>query len=92
MRFPQQVCFRVTRACNARCGFCLAPWNGDHPREDVLNERIDWLLRNGVKTLDFCGGEPTIHPALPRLIEGHLVADVVALIGSIDIVLGEVDR
>jgi NADH-quinone oxidoreductase subunit D len=29
---------------------------------------------------------------LPRLIRGHLVADVVALIGSIDIVLGEVDR
>jgi NADH-quinone oxidoreductase subunit D len=30
--------------------------------------------------------------ALPRLIQGHLVADVVALIGSIDIVVGEVDR
>jgi NADH-quinone oxidoreductase subunit D len=29
---------------------------------------------------------------LPRLIRGHLVADVVALIGTIDIVLGEVDR
>jgi NADH-quinone oxidoreductase subunit D len=30
--------------------------------------------------------------ALPRLVAGHLVSDVVALIGSIDIVLGEVDR
>ena len=29
---------------------------------------------------------------LPQLIKGHLVSDVVALIGSIDIVLGEVDR
>ncbi len=30
--------------------------------------------------------------ALRRLVRGHLVADVVALIGTIDIVLGEVDR
>ncbi len=30
--------------------------------------------------------------ALSQLIKGHLVSDVVALIGSIDIVLGEVDR
>jgi len=29
---------------------------------------------------------------LPRLVEGRLVADVVACIGSIDIILGEIDR
>ena len=30
--------------------------------------------------------------ALPKVIEGQMVADVVAAIGSIDIVLGEIDR
>ena len=30
--------------------------------------------------------------ALPLMIEGHFLSDVVAAIGSIDIVLGEVDR
>ncbi len=30
--------------------------------------------------------------ALPEMIQGHMIADVITLIGSIDIVLGEVDR
>ncbi len=30
--------------------------------------------------------------ALRRLVQGHLVADVVAIIGTLDIVLGEIDR
>jgi NADH-quinone oxidoreductase subunit D len=30
--------------------------------------------------------------ALPKMIEGSLIADVISTIGSIDIVLGEIDR
>lgn len=67
---PATVCFRVTRSCNARCGFCLAPPDGERtPDAATLTHRVDWLRARGVKTLHFCGGEPTIHPALDRVLE-----------------------
>ena len=68
LQLPTTVCFRVTRYCNARCGFCLAPPDGAHPPADVLVRRLDWLAAHGVRTIHFCGGEPTIHPALPALL------------------------
>jgi MoaA/NifB/PqqE/SkfB family radical SAM enzyme len=68
LALPPMICFRVTRRCNARCGFCLAPPDGSHPREETLTQRIDWLLQRGVTTIHFCGGEPTIVPSLPRLV------------------------
>ena len=68
MTLPESICFRVTRNCNARCHFCLAPPDGDQPSATSLKYRIDWLLFRGVKTLHFCGGEPTVHPALADLL------------------------
>ena len=65
---PPMVCFRVTRSCNARCGFCLAPPTGDHQPVAALMQRLGWLLSHGVKTIHFCGGEPTMYPALPQLL------------------------
>jgi MoaA/NifB/PqqE/SkfB family radical SAM enzyme len=65
---PSTVCFRVTRHCNARCGFCLAPPDGINPPVALLIHRLDWLLFRGVKTIHFCGGEPTIYPDLPQLL------------------------
>src|SRR5262249_61737890 len=37
---------------------------------------------------------PSFHnlQALPSICEGNMIADVVAVIGSLDIVLGEIDR
>jgi MoaA/NifB/PqqE/SkfB family radical SAM enzyme len=69
IELPQMVCFRVTRFCNAHCGFCLAPPDGGrHPSASTLKNRIDWLLARGVESIHFCGGEPTIHRQLPELI------------------------
>jgi len=70
---PEQVCFRVTRHCNARCRFCLAPPDGAHPETGTLLHRIDWLLARGVTIFHISGGEPTIHPGLAALIE-HIYA------------------
>ncbi|WP_321908062.1 radical SAM protein [Paraburkholderia sp. J11-2] len=68
LHLPSMICFRVTRYCNARCGFCLAPPDGAHPPSSVLMQRLDWLAEQGVRVIHFCGGEPTIHPALPELL------------------------
>jgi MoaA/NifB/PqqE/SkfB family radical SAM enzyme len=68
INLPSTICFRVTRNCNARCGFCLAPPEGVQPDETTLIKRIDWLFSHGVETFHFCGGEPTVHPALPELL------------------------
>jgi MoaA/NifB/PqqE/SkfB family radical SAM enzyme len=65
---PATICFRITRYCNARCGFCLAPPDGAHPDAETLKHRIDWLRVRSVRTVHLCGGEPTIHPALGTLI------------------------
>ena len=68
LNLPDSICFRITRHCNAHCGFCLAPMAGETADDATLRHRLDWLLSHGVGSIHFCGGEPTIHPALPGLL------------------------
>ncbi len=84
--------------CSARCRVSSSPPAGEtyHAIESPKGELGFFIVSDGkshvpyrfrVRPPSFCNLQ-----ALPRLIQGHLVSDVVALIGSIDIVVGEVDR
>lgn len=65
---PSKICFRVTRSCNSSCRFCCAPPQGSTPHVSAIINRLDWLLSHGVRTVNFCGGEPTLHPDLDGII------------------------
>lgn len=71
-RLPTSVCLRVTRACNARCGFCLAPPRGHGVAYESIQRRLRWLASAGVRKVNLSGGEPTIRRDLPDIIaEAH---------------------
>ena len=66
---PRSVCVRLTRRCNAACGFCQAP---DTDR-DVVSERdlrglCAWLTGREVESVKLSGGEPTVRRDLPSII------------------------
>jgi sulfatase maturation enzyme AslB (radical SAM superfamily) len=57
--------------CNIQCVFCYYRDNLHAPNRKFAEIRKDLLYaRNrGISEVDFSGGEPTVHPDLPRLIE-----------------------
>ena len=57
--------------CNIQCVFCYYRDNLHAPNRTFEEIRRDLLYaRNrGILEVDFSGGEPTVHPDLPRLIE-----------------------
>jgi len=60
----------VTRRCNLSCGYCNEFDKVSKPvPTEVLMQRIDHLTGElGVTIMDFLGGEPLLHPELPRLV------------------------
>ncbi len=75
----------------------LKPPKGEvyHSVESPRGEQGFYIVSNGTDKpyrMRFRGPSFANLQALPQLCKGHLVADVVALIGTLDIVLGDVDR
>ncbi len=76
-------------------GFNIPEGEVYHPIEGSKGELGVYMKSNGGPKPDrvhFRGPSFVNLSALPLMCEGEMVADVVAVIGSLDIVLGEIDR
>jgi NADH-quinone oxidoreductase subunit D len=76
-------------------GFNVPPGEVYLPIEASKGELGVYMKSNGgpmPERVHFRGPSFVNLSALPAMVEGEMVADVVAIIGSLDIVLGEIDR
>jgi len=96
-------CIPMTRATNpgeikAKISRVIRPPEGEvyHSIESPKGELGYHIVSDGKSQMAYrCHVRPPSFvnlQALPAMARGHLVSDLVALIGTIDIVLGEVDR
>lgn len=63
----------LTSACNRDCPYCFAgaerrPGAG-HMSAQTFERALDFLVRSGIGEARLLGGEPTLHPEFPRLVE-----------------------
>jgi NADH-quinone oxidoreductase subunit D len=76
-------------------GFTVPPGEAAVPIEGPRGEQAFYVVSDGTnRPWRVKSRAPSFFAcqALPKMIQGALLADVVAIIGSIDIVLGDVDR
>ncbi len=66
---PAKLIMNVTYVCNNHCTFCAVGTrtqvDGHPPRQ---REYLEEYRRQGVRMVDFDGGEPTLHPELLSLV------------------------
>ena len=66
---PFHVQLVVIRRCNLSCAYCNEfDDHSDPVPAEVLERRIDRIAELGTLAIEFTGGEPLMHPELPRLI------------------------
>lgn len=63
----------VTYRCNFSCPYCFAAdMRGEFPHdmeEGAYTKLLQWLVQSGQHSAAFIGGEPTLHPRLPEMIQ-----------------------
>lgn len=66
----RQLMIFPTYTCNLSCPYCFAKGlkEKDMPLEKVI-QLIDWAQQNGATKITFCGGEPTIYPHFPEVLD-----------------------
>lgn len=75
---PPAVNLHLTRACNARCTFCFATFREVRGALGAADwcRVIDRLADAGAEKINFAGGEPTLLPYLPTLIQHAKARDL----------------
>lgn len=59
----------ITRRCNNHCAYCDQPKAEHDISLSFFVELLDELIVEGVEAVALGGGEPTLHPELPALLE-----------------------
>jgi len=59
----------ITQRCNGRCPYCDQPKSDRDMPVAQFAALLDELVETGVEAVALGGGEPTVHPALPTLLE-----------------------
>lgn len=68
---PRHHEVHVGFACCYRCVFCPSAAPGHHRRRaglDEVIEEIEHAARQGASSINFSGGEPSIHPRVPEMV------------------------
>jgi organic radical activating enzyme len=58
---------QVVRHCNHFCGFCSNPTTPYHHTFETMQVLVDDLVKRNYFGVILTGGEPTLHPELPRI-------------------------
>jgi MoaA/NifB/PqqE/SkfB family radical SAM enzyme len=67
----RQFMIFLSYECNLACPYCFAGAK-DEPTLSLARvlEILDWAVKNGAQEVTFCGGEPTIYPHFPEVLDG----------------------